>query len=380
MVKKKSSLITEQGDPMDLSDILASIPGLDDSAMRKAEQRQSQLTKPAGSLGRLEGIAVQVAGITGRPIPLLGKKRVILCAADHGVSVEGVSAFPSAVTPMMVLNFLSGGAAINALARQAGAEVQVVDVGVASDLPKHPKLLSKKIAKGTRNLKEEEAMTAAECGKALELGLRLAAQAKKDKVSFVVLGEMGIGNTTSAAALMASLLPCAVEDVTGFGTGIDRAQWLHKCKVIRTAIQRHDLSPNRPLQALQRVGGLEIAALTGIVLGCAKARLPVVVDGFITSSAFLVAYRLEPKVRDFAFFSHRSEEPGHSKFYEMLDVEPLLEMRMRLGEGTGGALALNLLESALRAHAEMATFQGAKVPTKTRKEPKGTHSPSPARQ
>ena len=355
---------------------LPSIPSLDQKAMQKAEKRQARLTKPAGSLGRLEKIAIQVAGITGQGIPSLGKKRVILCAADHGVTAEGVSAFPSSVTPMMVLNFLAGGAAINALARQAGAEVQVVDVGVASDLPKNSKLLSRKIAKGTKNFKLVEAMSAVECGKALALGLQLADQAKKDKVSFVVLGEMGIGNTTSAAALMAGLLPCAVEDVTGFGTGIDRTQWMNKCKVIRESLERHIPSPEKPLEALQRIGGLEVAALTGVVLGCAKNRIPVVVDGFITSSAFLVAYRLEPKVKDFAFFSHRSEEPGHSKFYEMLDVEPLLDMRMRLGEGTGGTLALNILESALRTHAEMATFESAKVPTKIEKTGKGPKTSS----
>lgn len=355
---------------MNLSKLISSIPDLHSKAIQEAQKRQAQLTKPAGSLGRLESIAVQVAGITGQAIPSLGKKRVILCAGDHGVTVEGVSAFPSAVTPMMVLNFLSGGAAINALARQAGAEVQVIDVGVASDLPKSNKLVSAKVAKGTKNFKVESAMSAAECQKALELGIRLADQAKKDKMGWVVLGEMGIGNTTSAAALMAALLPCAVEDVTGFGTGIDRTQWMNKCRVIQEALQKHGPKPEKPLEALQKVGGLEIAALAGVVLGCAKNRIPVVVDGFITSSAFLVAYRLNPKVKDFAFFSHRSEEPGHSKFYQMLGVEPLLEMKMRLGEGTGGALALNILEAALRAHAEMATFESAKVPTKLDKKAK----------
>ena len=355
---------------MNLSKILPSIPPLNLQAMKKAENRQAQLTKPAGSLGRLEKIAIQVAGITGEEIPSLGRKRVILCAGDHGVTVEGVSAFPSAVTPMMVLNFLKGGAAINALARQAGAEVQVVDVGVASELPKSKQLISAKVAKGTRNFKAEPAMSPKECGKALERGLQLAAQAKKDKVKWVVLGEMGIGNTTSAAALMAALLPCAVEDVTGFGTGIDRTQWMNKCRVIQEALQLHSLSLVKPLEALQKVGGLEIAALTGVALGCAKNRIPVVVDGFITSSAFLVAYRLNPRVKDYAFFSHRSEEPGHTKFYEMLGLEPLLNLQMRLGEGTGGALALNLLEAALRTHAEMATFESAKVPTKIQKKTK----------
>jgi nicotinate-nucleotide--dimethylbenzimidazole phosphoribosyltransferase len=355
---------------MNLSKVVSSIPTLNPKAMQKAEKRQAQLTKPAGSLGRLESIAIQVAGITGEAIPSLGKKRVVLCAGDHGVTVEGVSAFPSAVTPMMVLNFLKGGAAISALARQAGAEVQVIDVGVASDLPKSKQLVSAKIRKGTRNFKSEPAMTEAECQKAIELGLKLAGQAKKDKVKWVVLGEMGIGNTTSAAALMAALLPCAVEDVTGFGTGIDRTQWMNKCRVIQVSLQKYKLKLEDPLEALQKVGGLEIAALTGVVLGCAKNRIPVVVDGFITSSAFLVAYRLNPRVKDFAFFSHRSEEPGHTKFYEMLGVEPLLNLKMRLGEGTGGALALNILESAIRTHAEMATFESAKVPKKLEKKGK----------
>jgi len=363
---------------MFLSKVLSSIPDLDSKAMQKAADRQAQLTKPAKSLGRLEEIAIQVAGITGQAVPPLGKKRIILCAGDHGVTAEGVSAYPAAVTPMMVLNFLKGGAAINALARQAQAEVQVVDVGVASDLPKHPQLLSAKVARGTRNFKREPAMTPAQCEKALKIGLDLACQAKKDKLAWVVLGEMGIGNTTSAAALMAALLPCAVEDATGYGTGIDRAQWTVKCRVISEALQRHEPHRDKPLESLQRLGGLEIAALTGVVLGCAQNRVPVVVDGFITSAAFLVAYRLNPKVKDFAFFSHRSEEPGHGKFYATLGVEPLLNLQMRLGEGTGGALALNLLEGALRTHAEMATFETAKVPTKIEKKSSRKNQPSSA--
>lgn len=361
---------------MNLSKLIASIPSLDNKAMLLAEKRQKQLTKPAYSLGWLEDIALQVAGITGEAIPKLGKKRVILCAGDHGVAAEGVSAYPASVTPMMVLNFLKGGAAINALARQAGAEVQVVDMGVAADLPRHKNLISAKIAKGTKNFRAEPAMTEAQCLQALETGVKLADKAKKDKVSWVALGEMGIGNTTSAAALMAALLPCAVEDVTGFGTGIDRAQWMVKCRVIQEGLQRHQLTPALPFQALRRLGGFEIAALTGVILGCAKNRIPVVVDGFITSAAFLVAYRLAPKVRDFAFFSHYSEEPGHVKFFEALETEPLLDLGMRLGEGTGAALALNILEGAVRAHAEMATFQSAKVPTRVKKNKTASQSPS----
>ncbi len=353
---------------MNLAKIISSISPLNKNAIQKAQEHQAQLTKPAKSLGRLEEIAVQVAGITGEAIPALGKKRVVLCAADHGITAEGVSAFPSAVTPMMVLNFLKGGAAINALARQAGAEVQIVDVGVAADLPKNKNLISSKIAKGTKNFKLESAMTPEECVIAVTLGIGLADKAKKDKVKWVALGEMGIGNTTSAAALMAALLPCAVEDVTGFGTGIDRAQWLVKCRVIQEGLHLHSVNPSQPLEALQKLGGLEIAVLTGVVLGCAKNRIPVVVDGFITSAAFLVAYRLNSRVKDYAFFSHLSEEPGHAMFFKILETEPLLNLKMRLGEGSGAALALNILEAALRTHSEMATFESAKVPTKIKKE------------
>lgn len=360
---------------MNLAAVLASIQPLDRKAVQKAEKRQSQLTKPAYSLGWLEDIVLQVAGITGEEIPKLGKKRVILCAADHGVAEEGVSAYPSSVTPMMVRNFLQGGAAINALARQVRAEVQVVDLGVASELPRHKNLVSAKVALGTRNFHREPAMTPEQLEQALGTGLTLADQAKKDKVRWVVLGEMGIGNTTSAAALMAALLPCAVEDVTGYGTGIDRRQWMVKCRVIQESLKLHAQALSKPLAALQCLGGFEIAALTGLILGCAKNRLPVVVDGFVTSAAFLTAYRLTPKVRDFAFFSHYSEEPGHVKFFELLQTEPLLDLAMRLGEGTGGALALNILEGALRTHSEMATFAEAQVPGRSRRKPSSKSSP-----
>ena len=302
---------------MNLPKSIISIPPLSQKAIHLAAKRQTQLIKPSRSLGRLETIVLKVAGIQVKEVPRLGKKRIILCAADHGVTAEGVSAYPPSVTREMVLNFLKGKAAINALAKQAGAELQVVDVGVASDLPKIKGLLSFKIAPGTKNFKVEPAMTKSQCAQAVQLGLKLAAQAKRDHVQWVVLAEMGIGNTTSAAALMAALLPCAVEDVTGFGTGINRTQWLVKCRVIQDGLRLHDSELANPLEALRCLGGLEIAALTGVVLGCAKNRIPIVVDGFITSAAFLVAYRLNTRVLDYAFFSHRSEEPGHSIFLNM---------------------------------------------------------------
>jgi len=343
---------------MNLSKIIASIPSLDEKAMKLAEKRQDLLAKPTGSLGWLEDIAIQVAGITGEEIPRLGKKRVILAAGDHGVAAEGVTDPPSLPTVKKVLNLLKGGAAINALARQADAEVLVVDLGVAGSLPKHNKgLLRAKVAEGTKNFIHGPAMTAEQCGKAFETGLNLAEQAAKDQVCWVVLGEIGAGNSVSAAALMAGLLPCAVEDVTGNGPGVTRPQWLLKCRVVQEALTLHRPQPSQPLEALCRLGGFETAALTGLILGCAKNRIPVVADGFNTSAAFLTAYRLSPKVLDFAFFSHFSEEPGHVKFFEMLETGPILDLSLRLGEGTGGALALNILEGALRAHAEMATLE-----------------------
>ncbi|MGH7739176.1 MAG: nicotinate-nucleotide--dimethylbenzimidazole phosphoribosyltransferase [bacterium] len=362
---------------MNLSQILKSIRPLHAPSMKKARLRQTQLTKPLNSLGLLESIAIQVAGITRSEIPVLGKKRVLLCAADHGVAAEGVSAYPASVTPMMVLNFLNGGGAINALSRQAGAEVRVVDVGVNADLPSHPQLLKSKIRRGTRNFHHEPAMTPDEREKALALGVSLADRARKDKVRWIALGEMGIGNSASAAALMASLLPCAVKDVTGFGTGIDRAQWRAKCEIISSALRRYHLNPTQPLKALDTVGGLEIVVLTGIILGGAKNRIPVVVDGFITSAAFLAAYRLAPRVRDYCFFSHRSEEPGHTQFFERLKIEPLLSLKMRLGEGSGAALALPLLEAAIRIHREMATFSSAQVPTRLKKKKTNPRVSSP---
>jgi nicotinate-nucleotide--dimethylbenzimidazole phosphoribosyltransferase len=345
---------------MNLPDLIASIPPLDQKAMQKAEKRQARLTRPAKSLGWLEEIAIQVAGITGREIPLLGKKRVFLCAADHGLSGEGSPALFPKITPATVLKFLQGGAAVNALARQAGAEVQVVDVGVAADIPKHKQLLSAKIARGTGNFRVEAAMTESQCLRALELGIQLATQAKKDKIRWVVLGEIGTASSISAAALMAALLPAAIEDVMGFGGAMDRTQWMSKCRIIQEGLRLHQPQPSKPLEALRRLGGLELAVLAGVVLGCAKNRIPVVADGFISSAAFLAAYRLAPKVLDFTFFSHFSEEPGHAKFYEMLQTGPILDLDLRLGEGTGGVLALNILESAVRVHAQMAAYGSTK--------------------
>jgi nicotinate-nucleotide--dimethylbenzimidazole phosphoribosyltransferase len=340
------------------------IPSLNLRIIKKAQAHQNQLTKPQGSLGRLEELAIQLAGITQKVTPSLGKKRVIVCAGDHGVAEENISAYPQEVTAQMVQNFLHNGAAINVLARYLHAELQIVDTGVAAPLPPHPQLTSNKIRPGTRNFKKEPAMTPNECSQALAYGVHLARQAHRDHIGIVVTGEMGIGNTTSASALMSVLLPCAVEDVVGYGTGISSAQWLKKCQIIHHAVNLHHSKLQNPFAILQTLGGFEIAVLTGIILGCAQLRIPIMIDGFISSAAFLVAYRNNPRVKDFCFFAHCSEEPGHAQFFNRLKTKPLLDLKMRLGEGTGGVLALSILEAALHLHNEMATFERAQVSKK----------------
>jgi nicotinate-nucleotide--dimethylbenzimidazole phosphoribosyltransferase len=350
---------------MDLPKILSSIPPLDEKAMDQAERHQDRLAKPVGSLGWLEDIAIQVAGITGEAIPRLGKKRVLLVAGDHGVAAEGPGEASRVPTRKRILQALRGGAAINALARQARAELQVADLGTVGELPKHKGLLKAKVAEGTMNFLRGPAMTPDGCARAFETGLALAEKAAKDRTRWVILGEMGAGNSVSAAALMAGLLPCAVEDVTG--NGLPRTHWSVHCRVVQEALTRHQPLLSQPLEALRRLGGFETAALVGLILGCAKNRIPMVADGFNTSAAFLVAYRLSPKVLDFTFFSHFSEEPGHGKFFEMLETGPILDLSLRLGEGTGGALALNILEGALRVHAEMDPLVPSQIPAAQKK-------------
>jgi len=237
---------------------------------------------------------------------------------------------------------------------------------VAADLSGLKGLVQAKVGPGTRNLRREPAMTEAECAQALEAGWNQALQAQRDGVRWIALGEMGIGNTTAAAALMASLLPCPAAQATGLGTGISPAVWRAKCAVIRGALKLHRLSPKRPMEALRKVGGFEIAALTGAILGAAARRIPVVVDGYIASAAYLAAFRFRPGVKAFCFFAHRSQERGHQVFFRKLGLEPILDLGLRLGEGTGAAMALPVLEAAVRAHSQMATFEGAAVPGKTK--------------
>lgn len=339
------------------------IPPLDADAMEQARTRQQQLTKPAGSMGRLEDIAIQMAGITHNVLPTIQRKAVIIMAADHGVTLEGVSAYPSAVTPQMVLNFLHGGAAINAIAQQAGAEVVVVDIGVAEEMP-HPNLLTRKIAPGTANMAQGPAMTREQAQAAITVGMDVATSLIQQGVDMLATGEMGIGNTTASSAITAVLAHVPVQLVTGRGTGIDDAQLTHKIAIIERAIAHNKPDATDALDVLAKVGGLEIAGLVGVILAAAEQSVPVVIDGFISGAAALVATQLVPAVRDYLFAGHVSVERGHQIILEQLKLSPILDLNLRLGEGTGAVLATTIIEAALRLHRDMATFAEAGVSDK----------------
>jgi len=347
-------------------EVATSIQSLDAAAMEQARTRQQQLTKPPGSLGRLEDIAVQMAGITGNPLPIIKRKAVVVMAADHGVTAEAVSAYPSAVTPQMVLNFLSGGAAINALAQHAGAEVVVVDVGVASEL-NHAGLISRKIAFGTANMAIGPAMTREQALAAISVGMDVVESLLKQGVDLVATGDMGIGNTTASSAITASIAGVPVALVTGYGTGINEEQLSHKIAIIERALAQNKPDSTDPIDVLAKVGGLEIAGLVGVIIEAAAHRVPVVVDGFISGAAALVATRIAPTIRDYLFAGHISVERGHHLILERLKLTPLLDLELRLGEGTGAVLATTIIDAALSMHREMATFAEAGVSNREEK-------------
>lgn len=337
------------------------IPPIDHSSAQLAATRQAQLTKPAGSLGRLEELSVRLAGMKANPQTSVERKAVIIMAADHGVVMEGVSAYPAEVTAQMVLNFLGGGAAINVLARQAGARVTVVDIGVAADFSVLPGLVSRKVARGTRNMLKGPAMTTLEAQQALQAGMDVLAEEAERGLDVVATGDMGIGNTTASAAIAAVMTGLPVAQVTGRGTGVDDAGLARKIQVIQAAIFLN--KPNRAdaMDVLCKVGGFEIAGLAGVMIAAAARRIPVVVDGFISTAAAMIATGLSADVKHFLISAHRSVEIGHSVMLEYLGLEPLLDLNMRLGEGTGAALAFHLLEASTRILREMATFDEAGV-------------------
>lgn len=334
---------------------------LDAAAMATARARQDQLTKPLGALGRLEALSVQIAGITGALQPPLERKAVIVMAADHGVAAQGVSAYPQEVTPQMVLNFLGGGAAINVLAKQTNARVVVVDIGIASALPSHPQLLARKIALGTHDFTLGQAMTRDEAIAAIETGIVVVEEQAKLGLHVVATGEMGIGNTTASSALIAAFTGATPERVTGWGTGISDTIRQHKVAVIAQSLALHRPDPADAVGVLAAVGGFEIAGLAGVILGAAAHRVPIVLDGLIAGAAALVAAALTPSVVDYCIPSHRSAEQGHAIALRHLGLSPLLELDLRLGEGTGALLAMPLIEAAVRLLNEMATFGEAGV-------------------
>lgn len=347
-----------------LSETIKSVKSVDWNLEPAIRAHLDQLTKPPKSLGRLEDLAAQYCLITNSLTPSLGKKKIFTFAGDHGVAAEGVSAYPKEVTPQMVRNLLAGGAAVNVLARHVGAEVAVIDIGVDDPLNEAPDLIRRKIKSGTNNIAKGPAMSLEEAGQAIEVGIELARSAAQNQVTLIGTGEMGIANTTPSSALFAVLLPCPVEDITGRGTGIDDAGLIKKVEVIKQSLKVNQERLADPLSALAALGGLEIAGICGLCLGAAASRIPVVVDGFISSAGALAACRLCPPVRDYLFFSHLSEEAGHATFLRIFKVAPILDLKMRLGEGTGAALAMSIIEASVKIYNEMATFASAGVSDK----------------
>ncbi len=340
---------------------IAGIVPLDEQAMAAARARQDTLTKPLGSLGRLEEISVLLAGIFGQPMPRIRRKAVILAAGDHGVVAEGVSAYPQEVTPQMVYNFLRGGAAINVLARHAGAQIVILDAGVVADLKPHPLLRSVKIAKGTANLAVGPAMTRQQAVQSIEAGIDAAREQISEGADLIACGDMGIGNTTPSSAITAVITGADPAVTTGRGTGLDDAALGHKVEVVRRAIRVNRPDPTDGMDVLAKVGGFEIGVLAGAMLGTAASRRPVLIDGFISGAAALIAWTVAPTARRYFIASHRSVEPGHRIALEAMELVPLLDMGMRLGEGTGAALAMHIVEAAARCLAEMSTFAEAGV-------------------
>jgi nicotinate-nucleotide--dimethylbenzimidazole phosphoribosyltransferase len=337
-------------------DVCTEIQPLSNEVLEKAWERLDNLTKPRRSLGRLEEIAARVAAIRGLPRPDTGRKEIFVFAGDHGVVEEGVSAYPQEVTGLMVKNFLGGGAAINVLGRWAGAKVNVVDVGMKEEIKDVECLISRNVKRAAANIARGPAMSLQETEQAIEVGIEMTEKAFSEGAGMIATGEMGIGNTTPAAALFAALLPAEPEDVTGKGTGIEGEALSHKIEIVKKALRINEGRLSDPLSILSSLGGLEIAAITGLCLGGAFRRMVVVVDGFISGAGALVAMRLCPAVSHYLFFSHLSQEAGHGVFYRKEGIMPLLDLDMRLGEGTGAALAMQIIEGALRIFNEMATF------------------------
>ncbi len=328
-----------------------------DGQLRSLLQRRlDNLTKPTGSLGRLEEFAREFGVMRGSVDLVLNKQAIFTFAADHGVSRTGVSAYPREVTAQMVFNFLRGGAAINVLCRHYGIENVIVDVGVDYDFQERPGLVSKKVRRGTENFVEHPAMTEEEAIRAIQVGMDCA-----QGYDLIGTGEMGIGNTTSSSAILAVIAGLPVEEAVGRGTGVDDERMRHKANLIRKALHSHQPDPHDALDVLTKIGGFEIAAIAGLIIAAASRRIPVVVDGFISGAGAMIATKLAPESRQFIFFSHLSRERGHRRMLEYFSARPILDLDMCLGEGTGAAVAMSIITAAVRLYQEMATFESASV-------------------
>lgn len=344
-----------------LQETIANIQPMNRDFRARAQLALDQLTKPVGSLGRLEELAAQYVAVSQELPPAMPHPVVLTMAADHGVAREGVSAYPSSVTAQMVMNFLNGGAAINVLARQVGAKVRIVDMGVETDLGNHPGLLVHKIGYGTNNFVEGPAMSQEQALQSIEVGIGLARDAYADGLRVIGIGEMGIGNTTSSSAIAAVMTGESVVNVTGKGTGVDEERLIKKVQIIERGIQRNQPDATNPVDVLAKVGGFEIGGLVGLILSGAACRIPVVLDGFISGAAMLLARALVPSCQDYVIPSHCSVECGHRKVLEHMGLNPLFDLDLRLGEGTGACLAIGLLQASILCLRDMATFDSAGV-------------------
>jgi nicotinate-nucleotide--dimethylbenzimidazole phosphoribosyltransferase len=349
---------------MSLEQLIAKIQPLDEAAMHSARARQNMLTKPAGSLGRLESLSIQIAGITAQAAPHLNHKVIVVMAGDHGVTAEGVSAYPSEVTPQMVMNFIHGGAAINVLARHVGARVTIVDMGVASPLPALPGLVSRRVASGTGNITKGPAMTRAQGTESILSGVEIVEAEIAQGLDILGTGDMGIGNTTPSAAIACALAGFAPPDIVGRGTGVDDAGLYKKVSAVERALKVNQPDPKDGLDVLAKVGGFEIGGLAGAMLGAAANRKPVMVDGFISTAAAMIAMSLAPQCHEYLIAAHRSQERGHQAMLGWLGLAPLIDLDLRLGEGSGAALGISLADAACKILNEMATFGEAGVSEK----------------
>jgi nicotinate-nucleotide--dimethylbenzimidazole phosphoribosyltransferase len=343
-------------------------------SMGEAKTRLDNLTKPVGSLGRLEDLAMQIAGITGNLNPDFTKKLVIVMAADHGVAEEGVSAYPKEVTPQMVYNFLNGGAGINVLSRHVGADVVIIDIGIAADVSKAAReianakslLIEKKIAYGTKNMAKGQAMSRAQACTAVETGIAIAREMISKGYGIIGTGDMGIANTTASSAIASIVCGVNVEKVTGYGTGIDDKSFKNKVRIIKDAIKLNEPDPKDGIDVLSKVGGFEIGGIAGVIIGCAVLKVPVVIDGFISGAGALVAELIAPQCKNYMIASHSSVEKGHAIMLGKLKLKPLFNFNLRLGEGTGAAIGISVADAAIKLMNEMATFGEAGVTQKSK--------------